>query len=82
MSRLKLLAIMVLTVGFLLSLWAIPLAITAIALTLVQTPWIKAVLCIGAALWLLLLRPWAMLRNPRFGEFLYDMRRAIIAIIS
>ena len=82
MLRLKLLAIMVLMVGFLLSLWAMPLAMITIALTLVQTAWIKAVLCIGAALWLLLLRPWSIFRNPRFGEFLYDMRRAIIALIS
>ena len=82
MSRLKLLAIMVLMVGFLLSLWTMPLAMIAIALTLVQTAWIKAVLCIGSVLWLLLLRPWAMFRDPRFGRFVSDMRRAFIALIS
>ena len=82
MSRLRLLAIVVLTVVFLLSLWAVPAAITVIALTLIHSPWGKVALCVGAALWLLLLRQWTMFRDPRFGRSIRDIRRAIIALIS
>ena len=82
MSRLRLLAIVVLTVAFLLSLWAVPAAMITVALTLVQTLWIKVALCVVAVLWLLMLRPWAMFRDPRFGRFVSDMRRAFIALIS
>lgn len=82
MSKLKLLAIVVLTVVFLLSLWAVPAAMTIIALTLIHSLWIKVALCVDAVLWLLLLRPWSMFRDPRFGQFISDMRRAINALIS
>lgn len=82
MSKLRLLAIVVLTVAFLLSLWGVPAAMGVIALTLIHSLWIKVALCVGSALWLLLLRPWTMFRDPRFGQFVSDMRRALIALIS
>lgn len=82
MSRLRLLAIVVLTLAFLLSLWTVPAAMAVIALTLINSLWGKVALCIVAVLWLLLLRPWAIFRDPRFGQFVSDMRRAFIALIS
>lgn len=82
MSKLRLLAIVVLTVAFLLSLWAVPAAMIVIALTLMHSLWIKVALYVGATLWLLLLHPWTMFRDPRFGRFVSDMRRAINALIS
>lgn len=82
MSKLKLLVIVVLTVAFLLSMWAIPVVLIATAFTLIQTTWVKAILCVTGALWLLIFRPWVMFRNPRFGRFVTDMRRAIHALLS
>ena len=82
MSKLRLLAIVVLTLAFLLSLWAVPAVMVVMALAVIQTMWMRVVLWVVAALWLLLLRPWAMFRDPRFGRFVSDMRRAFIALIS
>lgn len=82
MAKIRLLVVVVLTVAFLLSLWAVPAAMVVIALTLIHSLWGKVALCVGAALWLLLLRPWSMFRDPRFGRFVSDMRRAIIALLS
>lgn len=82
MSKLKLLAIVVLTVAFLLSLWAIPGVLITTAFTLIQTTWVKVILCVTGVLWLLIFRPWVMFRNPRFSRFISDMRRAIHALLS
>lgn len=70
----------VLTVAFLLSLWGVPVVMAVLAITVIETLWIKIVLWAVAALWLLLLRPWTMFSNPRFGQFISDMHRAIIQI--
>lgn len=82
MSKLKLLAIVLLTITFLLSLWMLPVGLIVAALALIKTMWIKVVLCCVGVLWLLIIRPWTMFRNPRFGRFLSDMRRAINALLS
>lgn len=57
MSKLKLLTIVVMTVAFLLSLWAIPVVLVITAFTLIQTTWIKVALCVLGVLWLLIFRP-------------------------
>lgn len=82
MSKLKLLVIMIVTVVFLLSLWCVPLVMIVMALTFVHTLWMKVALIGVALLWLLLLRPWTIFRDPRFGQFVSDMRRAINTLIS
>lgn len=82
MAKLRLLTIMLMTVGFLLSLWAVPAVMIVMATTCVHTLWIRIALICGALLWLFLLRPWSMFRDPRFGRFLSDMRRALNALIS
>lgn len=82
MGKLKLLAAVVATVTFLLSLWAVPAVMVAVAAVAVKTLWIRVVLCVMALLWLLMLRPWTMFRDSRFGRFVSDMRRAFNALIS
>ena len=82
MSKLRLLTMVVLTVAFLLSLWAVPVVMAVLAVTVIETLWIKFALWAVVALWLLLLRPWTMFRNPRFGQFISDMRRALIQIFQ
>ncbi|WP_300646107.1 hypothetical protein [uncultured Duncaniella sp.] len=80
MAKLRLLLAVVATVGFLLSLWVIPLALVGVGLFITQTVWIKVSLFVTALLWLLMLHPWTMFRNPKFPRFLADMRRAFRAI--
>ncbi|WP_301749016.1 hypothetical protein [uncultured Muribaculum sp.] len=82
MSKLRLLTMVVLMLAFLLSLWGVPVVMAVIAVTVIETLWIKIALWVAAAMWLLLLRPWTMFRNPRFGQFISDMRRAFIALIN
>ncbi len=82
MSKLRLLTMVVLMVAFLLSLWGVPVVMAVLAVTVIETLWIKIALCVAAALWMLLFRPWTMFRNPRFGQFISDMRRAINALIN
>lgn len=57
MSKLRLLAMVVLMVAFLLSLWGVPVVMAVIAVTVIETLWIKIALWVAAALWLLLLVP-------------------------
>lgn len=82
MSKLRLLTMVVLMLAFLLSLWGVPVVMAVIAVTVIETLWIKIALWVAAAMWLLLLRPWTMFRNPRFGQFISDMRRALIQIFQ
>ncbi|WP_304649684.1 hypothetical protein [uncultured Duncaniella sp.] len=82
MGKLKLLAVVVATIAFLLSLWAVPAVMVIVAAVAVKTLWIRVALCVIAALWLLMLRPWTMFSDSNFGRFVSDMRRAFNALIS
>ena len=82
MGKLKLLAVVVATIAFLLSLWAVPAVMVIVAAVAVKTLWIRVALCVIAAMWLLMLRPWTMFSDSNFGRFVSDMRRAFNALIS
>lgn len=82
MGKLKLLMVVLTTVAFLLSLWAVPAVMVVMAAVSVKTLWIRVALSVMAVLWLLLLRPWTMFGDSRFSRFVSDMRRALNALIS
>lgn len=82
MSKLRLIAAVVTVTTFLLSQWAMPAVMVLIAIAVVRTLWIQIVLGVLAALWLLLLRPWTMFREPQWSRFIEDLRRAIKALLT
>lgn len=81
-SKFNLLMSMLAVVSFLLSLWLIPAGLVIAAFVAIKTLWIKILLCTLAAIWLLLIHPWTMFKNPRWPQFVKDMQRAILTLFS
>lgn len=82
MAKLRLFLYLLATLSFLLSQWLIPLwAITA-AMTAVHTTWIRLSLCIVALVWLLIFRPWTIFTDKRFPGFIAAVRSAIIMLLK
>lgn len=77
LSKLKLLVMMIATVTFLLSFWLIPLGLVWLAFAFFKAVWCKITLCIIAALWVGMIRPWNMFSGDRFRRFLGDLARAV-----
>lgn len=82
MSKLRLLSAVISVSAFLASLWAVPIACVTCGLFVVKTFWMQIALCLMAAVWLLLLRPWTMFKDPKWNRFIADMRCAINALLT
>ena len=77
-GKFKILMSVLAVTSFLLSLWAVPIGLLVMAFALFETLWIKITLCVMAAIWTYLFRPWNIFTNPRWPQFVRDMKIAII----
>ena len=73
---------MLMTIGFLLSLWLVPVALVVVALTSIQTLWMQIALYVISVAWFLLVRPWSIFSDKNFSRFINEVRRAISMIIN
>lgn len=82
MAKLRLIVAVAGVLTFLLTLWAVPAGLIWLAMGVVDTLWIRIVLCLMAIVWLAMIRPWRVFSREETEGFLADLYRSIRVILN
>lgn len=82
MSKAKLVILTILTITLLVTLWTIPAITVWMVICIVDAFWLQVVLWVASLIWILVFRPWDMLRKDYRNRILSDLRKSFNALTS